>query len=77
MEYCNLPGILFDRFFSLVDNNNTNYADIRSFLVALCKIYYSNIQAKIKFAFDIYDFNRDGFVEKEDVRMVMSFLPIH
>jgi hypothetical protein len=77
MEYANLPGILFDRFFAIVDTQGTGYADIRSFLVALCKIYYSNIEAKIKFAFDIYDFDKDGFIHKEDVRIVMSFLPIH
>jgi Ca2+-binding EF-hand superfamily protein len=77
MEYANLPGILFDRFFALTDTNNTGYADIRSFLVALCKIYYSNIEAKIKFAFDIYDFDRDGYITKEDARIVMSYLPIH
>ena len=77
MEYANLPGILFDRFFAIVDTQNTGYADIRSFLVALCKIYYSNIEVKIKFAFDIYDFDKDGYIHKEDVRIVMSFLPIH
>ena len=76
MEYANLPGILFDRFFSLIDPTGSGFADIKSFLIALCKIYYSNINEKIRFAFDIYDFDRDGYIEKEDVRIVMSFMPI-
>lgn len=62
MEYANLPGILFDRFFALIDPEKTGFADIKSFLVCLCKIYYSNIESKIHFAFDIYDFDGDGYI---------------
>ena len=52
------------------------------------KVYYSNLDTKLKLAFDMYkkisfiyfpnryDFDSDGFVKKEDVRLVLSHIPI-
>jgi hypothetical protein len=42
----------------------------------LFKVYYSNVETKIKLAFDIYDFDKDGFIRKEDVRLILSHVPI-
>lgn len=40
------------------------------------KVYYSNLETKIKLSFDIYDFDRDGYITKEDVRLILSHIPI-
>jgi Ca2+-binding EF-hand superfamily protein len=54
----------------------------------LFKVYYSNVDTKIKLAFDVYslkkyykpffsyDFDKDGFIRKEDVRLILSHVPI-
>jgi Ca2+-binding EF-hand superfamily protein len=34
------------------------------------------VETKIKLAFDIYDFDKDGFIRKEDVRLILSHVPI-
>ena len=41
------------------------------------KIYYSKLESKIKLVFDIYDFDSDGIISKEDIRLVLSYVPIH
>lgn len=76
MEYANLPGILFDRFFALMNSDKDGFVDIKNFMHILFKIYYSTLEQKIKFVFDIYDFDRDGFVNKEDIRIVLTFVPV-
>jgi Ca2+-binding EF-hand superfamily protein len=30
----------------------------------------------VKLVFDIYDFDRDGYITPEDVRIVLSYVPI-
>jgi len=41
IEYANLPGILGDRFFSILDSNGDGYIDLREFIYVMFKIYYS------------------------------------
>mmetsp|Transcript_19109 Transcript_19109/g.22031 ORF Transcript_19109/g.22031 Transcript_19109/m.22031 type:complete len:786 (-) Transcript_19109:37-2394(-) len=76
IDYCQLPGILADRFFSLLDANNDEYIDLREFVYILFKIYYSNFDNQVKLVFDIYDFDKDGYITKEDVRIILSYIPI-
>jgi Ca2+-binding EF-hand superfamily protein len=76
IDYCQLPGILAERFFSLLDANNDEYIDLREFVYILFKIYYSNFDNQVKLVFDIYDFDKDGYITKEDVRIILSYIPI-
>jgi len=48
-----LPGIIGERFFSVLDLNNDGYIDLKEFVHGLFKIYYSDIETKIKLAFDM------------------------
>ena len=75
IDYCGLPGILAERFFSLLDANTDEYIDLREFVYILFKIYYSNFDNQVKLVFDIYDFDKDGFISKEDVRLILSYIP--
>lgn len=76
LDYCGLPGILAERFFSLLDANDDEYIDLREFVYILFKIYYSNFDNQVKLVFDMYDFDRDGYITKEDVRIILSYIPI-
>jgi Ca2+-binding EF-hand superfamily protein len=49
---------------------------LREFVHGFFKVYYSNLETKIKLSFDIYDFDRDGYITKEDVRLILSHIPI-
>ena len=67
--------------------NNDGYIDLKEFVHGFFKIYYSNLEVKLKLSFDMYlslslntssryDFDKDGYVRKEDVRLVLSHIPI-
>lgn len=62
--------------FSVFDLNNDGYIDLREFVHGFFKIYYSNLETKLKLSFDMYDFDRDGYVRREDIRLVLSHIPI-
>ena len=78
-EYTQLPGLMSDRFNALC-GSNTKYQEGRvgqeKFLDVLTKIYASTLDQKIKLSFDIYDFDQDGKISDEDVRIVLSHIPI-
>lgn len=35
----------------------------------------SDFDTKMKLTFDMYDFNSDGLITKEDVRLILSYMP--
>jgi len=76
IEYSHLPGVLAERFFSLLDGNNDEYVDLKQFVYVLFKVYYSTFEEQVKLVFDIYDFDKDGFITQEDVRIILSYIPI-
>ena len=49
-----MPGIIGERFFSVLDLNGDGYIDVKEFIHGFFKVYYSNLETKIKLAFDMY-----------------------
>lgn len=76
LTYTNLPGIIGERFFAVLDLSKNDYVDLREFVHGFFKVYYSNLETKIKLSFDVYDFDKDGYITKEDVRLILSHIPI-
>lgn len=68
--------MLGERFFSVMDLNQDNYVDHREFLTGLLRIYCSTFEQRTKFVFDIYDFDNDGQISKEDISAILSYMPV-
>jgi len=43
----------------------------------MCVIYSSSLRKKIQFIFEIYDFDQNGLISRNDVSMILSHCPIH
>lgn len=76
VNYCNLPGLLVDRLFSIIESTEKGYASRENFISTMCKIYCSTIDEKIRLSFDMYDFDSDGKISQEDARLILSYIPI-
>jgi Ca2+-binding EF-hand superfamily protein len=61
---------------TVLDLNGSGYIDLKEFVHGFFKIYYSDNDTKMKLAFDIYDFDHDGYIIQEDVRLILSHVPI-
>lgn len=53
LTYTNLPGMIGDRFFAVLDLSKTGYIDLREFVHGFFKVYYSNLETKMKMTFDV------------------------
>ena len=68
--------MLGERFFHVLDLNGDCYVDYREFLTGLLRIYCSTFEYKTKFVFEIYDFDNDGLISKEDISAILSYMPV-
>jgi hypothetical protein len=76
IEYMNLPGIVSDRLFALASHNNKEEKiEQDHFVKLLLDVYSAELDDKMNIAFKIFDFNSDGLIQAEDVRMIISFIP--
>ena len=60
----------------VMDLNNDGYVDYKEFLTGLLRIYCSTFDQKTKFVFEIYDFDGDGYISKEDISTILSYMPL-
>lgn len=75
LEYSNLPGIVGDRFYAMMDPRDQGIIEMREFVHKIIMTFISDLDTKLRMTFRMYDFNNDGLITKEDVRMVMSYIP--
>lgn len=62
LTYTCLPGIIGERLFAVMDLKAQGYVDLKEFVHGFFKIFYSNLDTKFKLAFDLYDFDKDGYI---------------
>ena len=75
-EYCQLPGIVNDRFHSLFANDRLDgRITLASFKEVMTQVFCGDIQTKMRLTFRMYDFDSDNIVTSEDIRLLMSFIP--
>ncbi len=76
-SYYRLPGILSLRLFSVFDKGHTEYIDMNEFLNGMTKLFCGSFEETTKFIFDFYDFDKDGLIDKEDIRTVLSYVGLN
>ena len=76
-HYYELPGIICDRLFSVFDKNQNNFLDPAEFIGGMKILFSEDFTSLYKFIFKFYDFDHDGLISREDVRVVLSYVPLN
>ena len=53
LAYTNLPGIIGERFVAVLDLSKSDYIELNEFVFGFFKVYYSNLETKIRLSFDM------------------------
>ena len=75
-SYYNLPGIIGDRLFKVFDTNSNDCIELVEFVEGMRTLFYEDYEKNSKFIFDFYDFDNDGKISQEDIRVVLSYITL-
>ena len=75
-KYYNLPGLIGQRLFDLMNKNRKGYLSPSEFITGMCTLFCEEINSLINFIFKFYDFDEDDFITFDDIHAVLCYLPI-
>ena len=77
-KYYDLPGIISEKLFSCFDKDKDGILNLTEFTTGMQSLFSQNesFDSLAKFIFNLYDFNSTGIIKKDDVRVVLSYVPL-
>ena len=77
-KYYDLPGIISEKLFSYFDKDKDGILNLTEFTTGMQSLFSQNesFDSLAKFIFNLYDFNSTGIIKKDDVRVVLSYVPL-
>ena len=77
-KYYNLPGIISERLFTCFDKDKDGILNLLEFTNGMQQLFSQteSFDNLAKFIFNLYDFNSKGIIKKDDVRVVLSYVPL-
>ena len=76
-KYYDLPGLISERLFSVFDLKNKGYLTVNDFTSSMIKLFSGDYDQLLHFIFEFYDFDKDNKISKEDIRIVLSYVPLY
>ena len=78
-KYYDLPGIISERLFAYFDKDKDGILSLPEFVNGMQSLFSQaeSFESLAKFIFNLYDFNSTGVIKKDDVRVVLSYVPLN
>lgn len=61
-----------EQVFRTFDHDGNNSVDFKEFILGLCLSGSENAEKKIKWAFNMYDIDQDGYISKEEMTHILK-----
>ena len=75
-KYYDLPLIISERLFKVLDVNNHLSLTEDDFVSGLLNLFLGDYKALVKIMFNMYDYDRDGKISRKDVKIVFNYIPL-
>ena len=77
-KYFELPGIISERLFAVFDKDKDGILNLSEFVNGMRSVFSQaeSFDSLAKFIFDFYDFRSCEKIKKDDVRVVLSYVPL-
>jgi Ca2+-binding EF-hand superfamily protein len=71
-----LPGLIGERLFTLFDTNKDDVVGQDEFLIGAGRLLSPKFEDSIRLVFDLFDFDHDQSISREDIRTLLSSVPL-
>ena len=71
-EITNIPMIISDKIYFVLNEHTRKIMSLTQFSNGLFQLIYNDILYKIRIAFEIFDFDNDNIVTKDDIFLILS-----
>jgi len=76
LDYIKLPVFIAEKLFHSLDKDNDSFLNSKEFVKGLGKLYLGDFDQTLSSVFSILDYDKDFVINKEDVRILLSHLPL-
>ena len=77
-DYIKLPIFISEKLFNSFSSTGQQEGLTEDeFVTGFFKLYMGTFQETTKTIFDLLDFDKDGIIKKEDVKIILSYLPLN
>ena len=77
-DYIKLPIFISEKLFnSFASSSQQAGLKEEEFVKGFFKLYMGSFQETTKVIFDLLDFDKDGIIKQEDVKIILSYLPLN
>lgn len=75
-DYMKIQIFICDKLFAALDIDNDGFLNQKEFVEGLLTLYFGSFKETAKLMFNIFDFDKDGYINKGDIKITMSYLPL-
>ena len=75
-DYIKIPIFISEKLFSALDQDNDGYLNASEFVEGLKNLYTGDFDKTLSIIFDMLDFDKDGEINKDDTKILLSYLPL-
>ena len=76
-DYIKLPIFIAEKLFMSFSKSSTQGLCEEEFVDNFFKLYMGSFEDTINIIFNLLDFDKDGIIKKDDVKIVLSYLPLN
>ena len=76
-DYIKLPIFIAEKLFISFSKSSTQGLCEEEFVDNFFKLYMGSFEDTINIIFNLLDFDKDGIIKKDDVKIVLSYLPLN
>jgi Ca2+-binding EF-hand superfamily protein len=75
-DYMKMQIFISEKLFAALDKDGDGYLSAKEFVEGLMSLYFGNFNDTAKVIFNIFDFDKDGLINKGDIKITLSYLPL-
>lgn len=76
-DYMKIQIFISEKLFLAFDKDNDGFLSQKELIDGMTKLYFGSFKQTCELIFNLLDFDKDGLINKGDIKITMSYLPLN